>query len=67
MVYRFIKTQSVLKIIIINETMGNFENSMFRERISPIENLPDDCLRTIFQYLPIADRFRIERGYSLVF
>lgn len=42
--------------------MGNTENSMIVEDLSPIENLPDDCLRIIFQYLPIFDKVNIESG-----
>ena len=34
--------------------------------ISSIEKLSDVCLLRIFEHLPIADRFRIERGNYLL-
>lgn len=33
---------------------------------STIEILNDDCLLHIFEYLPISDRIRLERGNSII-
>ena len=51
----------------MNEFHENIDNLI--EGSSPslysIDDLDDDCLRKIFQYLPIVDRIKIERGTLL--
>ena len=47
------------------------ENPLGAQGLNPIDKLNDDCLRLIFQYLPIFDKVRVEAGrifnYSLKF
>ena len=38
------------------------ENAEIDTRISTINVLNDDCLRLIFQYLPIVEKIKVERG-----